>query len=339
MPLISVIVPVYKVQAYLPRCVESILSQSMTDFELILVDDGSPDHCGELCDEYAKKDSRVHAIHQVNGGLSAARNVGIDWVFTNSDSKWLSFVDSDDWVQPKYLEALYEAARHEKVDISICGYVKTLGEDIPNPSVITESKQNTEQVYIENTTNATIACGKLYNKNCFQNIRFPVGKIHEDEFVIYKILFQYESIVIIDQPLYAYFQNSDGIMHQVWNPQRMAAFDAAEEQIEYFMEHHHENVAENRFRYTAGNFIKHLKSISDSAILSQKEKKNYQRLVRKRFQYFLLKYRNNQWISPWKSREGFRVYAEAFPAVMMILRSGRHIKASMKHILGLHFKK
>ena len=331
MPLISVIVPVYKVESYLPRCVDSILSQSMTDFELILVDDGSPDHCGELCDEYAKKDSRVHVIHQVNGGLSAARNAGLDWVFINSDSKWLSFVDSDDWVQPNYLEALYEAAKREKVDISICGFVKTLGDAIPKSDVITESKQPTEQFYIEKTINATIVCGKLYKKECFQNIRFPVGKIHEDEFVTYKILFHYEYVAVIDQPLYVYFQNSDGIMHRVWNPQRMAAFDAAEEQIDYFLDHHYENVAKIRFRYTAGNFIKHMKTISESATLSQKEKEDYKKLVRKRFQEFLLKYKKYQWMSPWKSRENYKIYAEAFPTAMIILKSGRFIKAALKH--------
>ena len=336
MPLISVIVPVYKVEAYLPRCVESILSQSMSDFELILVDDGSPDRCGELCDEYTKKDSRVHVIHQLNGGLSAARNAGIDWVFTNSDSKWISFVDSDDWILPKYLEALYEAIRNEKVDISICGYVKSFGETIPNLDIITESKQHTEQFYIEKTVNATIACGKLYKKECFQDVRFPEGKIHEDEFVTYKILFKHDFLAVIDQPLYVYFQNSDGIMHQTWNPQRMAAFDAAEEQIDYFMEHHHESVAENRFRSTAENFIRHIKLISESFALSQREKAGYKRLVRKRFQTFLHKYKNNQWISPWKSREAFRIYAEAYPTFMVVLKGGRNIKAAKKHELHLH---
>ena len=106
MPTISVIVPVYKVEKYIHRCVDSILSQTFTDFELILVDDGSPDNCGKICDEYAEKDIRIHVIHQENGGLSAARNAGIDWVFANSDSEWITFIDSDDWVHPEYLERL-----------------------------------------------------------------------------------------------------------------------------------------------------------------------------------------------------------------------------------------
>ena len=96
--MISVIVPVYKVEKYLHRCVDGILSQSFTDFKLILVDDGSPDDCGKICDDYAKKDNRISVIHKENGGLSSARNAGLDWVFANSKSEYVTFIDSDDWV-------------------------------------------------------------------------------------------------------------------------------------------------------------------------------------------------------------------------------------------------
>ena len=111
MPEISVIVPVYKVEQFLHRCVESILRQSFYNFELILVDDGSPDSCGDICDAYAAKDNRIHVIHQKNGGLSAARNSGIDYVMAHSDSHWLAFVDSDDWVHPDFLKILYSTAK------------------------------------------------------------------------------------------------------------------------------------------------------------------------------------------------------------------------------------
>jgi len=128
---ISVIVPVYKVEAFLSRCVESILAQTYRDFELILVDDGSPDGCGVLCDGYARRDSRVHVIHQENGGLSAARNTGIDWVFANSVSRWIAFVDSDDWVHPDFLKVLYETAEKTACKLSVCDYFRTAGEDFP----------------------------------------------------------------------------------------------------------------------------------------------------------------------------------------------------------------
>lgn len=110
MPEISVIVPVYKVEKFLHRCVDSLLCQSFESFELILVDDGSPDHSGAICDTYAEKDPRIHVIHQKNGGLSAARNTGIDFVMANSNSHWLAFVDSDDWVHPDFLKRLYSVA-------------------------------------------------------------------------------------------------------------------------------------------------------------------------------------------------------------------------------------
>ena len=110
MPEISVIVPVYKVEQFIHRCVDSILLQSFYDFELILVDDGSPDQCGAICDAYAAADNRIHVIHQKNGGLSAARNTGIDYVMANSKSHWLTFVDSDDWLHPDFLKVLYTTA-------------------------------------------------------------------------------------------------------------------------------------------------------------------------------------------------------------------------------------
>ena len=116
---ISIIVPVYKVEKYLHRCINSILKQTYQKFELILIDDGSPDNCGNICDEFAEKDQRIHVIHQENGGLSAARNSGIDWAFANSCSKWLTFIDSDDWVHPQYLEVLLYAATKFNVSVSI----------------------------------------------------------------------------------------------------------------------------------------------------------------------------------------------------------------------------
>ena len=130
MPTISVIVPVYKVEPYLHRCVDSILNQTFEDFELILVDDGSPDNCPVICDEYAAKDSRVVVIHQENGGLSAARNAGIDWAFANSNSQWLSFVDSDDWIHPQTLEHLLRAVEENGTKISICGYEESDGSNV-----------------------------------------------------------------------------------------------------------------------------------------------------------------------------------------------------------------
>ena len=128
MPTISVIVPVYKVEPYLARCVDSILAQSFRDFQLILVDDGSPDNCPKLCDDYAKQDSRIHVIHQKNQGLSAARNAGIDYALSG-DSQWLSFIDSDDWVHPCFLQTLYEGAVSYGTKMASCRWQKVFHEN------------------------------------------------------------------------------------------------------------------------------------------------------------------------------------------------------------------
>lgn len=249
MPQISVIVPVYEVEKYINRCVDSILAQTFTDFELILVDDGSPDNCGAICDDYAAKDSRVRVIHQKNGGLSAARNTGIDWSFSNSESEWVSFVDSDDWVHPKYLEVLYQAAIRARSDIAIGDFESTEGG---NPYVDTTKLDMTiwdvEELYCKHNVLATVAWGKLYRKNCFKDIRYPNGKIHEDEFVTYRILFCNKSVPVIRQPLYSYYQNSEGIMHQKWSRKRLACVQAFILQIWFFWLRNCPQALHNRIR-------------------------------------------------------------------------------------------
>ena len=236
MPQISVIVPVYKVEAYLARCVDSILSQTFSDFELILIDDGSPDHCGAICDEYAKKDPRIVVIHQKNGGLSAARNAGVDWSFSHSDSQWLNFIDSDDWVHPEYLERLLNAAIVNEASVSVCGYVTTEGEE---PAICPDEMEpinwGTESFYVEHNVNATVAWGKLYRKECFETIRYPIGKLHEDEFTTYQILFRFPAVTVIDAPMYYYYVNPNSIVHSGQSRLREDKYDALEQQIQYFL--------------------------------------------------------------------------------------------------------
>ena len=237
MALISVIVPVYQVEAFLPRCVESILNQTFSDFELILVDDGSPDHCGSLCDTYAGQNAGVHVIHQENGGLSAARNAGIDWVFANSESQWMTFVDSDDWLHPQTLELLLHAAEAQHVNVSVCGFQETTGENPRmDPHASGAAVWTPKDFYMDKIKNFTVAWGKLYHRSCFETIRYPAGKIHEDEFVTYRILFAQERLAVISQPLYAYFVNPTGITRKPWSAKRLHAWQAYEEQIRFFAE-------------------------------------------------------------------------------------------------------
>ncbi|MBO4897376.1 MAG: glycosyltransferase family 2 protein [Clostridia bacterium] len=256
MPKISVIVPVYKVEKYIHRCIDSILNQTFSDFELILVDDGSPDNCGRICDEYAECDDRIKVIHKENGGLSDARNAGIDWAFKNSGSEWLTFIDSDDWVHEKYLELLFAAASENGVSLSSCGHkpLKDISETeniIENDDVIIDSPENMFQKGLEYTEyNFTTAWGRLYKKDLFEKIRYPKGRLHEDELTTYKLIYQCDKIAVIKAPLYYYFQNAEGIMSQKDSPAKMSdRLTGVLEQIDFFYK--------NGFPVSFGVAIKH----------------------------------------------------------------------------------
>ena len=267
MPKISVIVPVYKVEKYIHRCVDSILGQTFRDFELILVDDGSPDNCGTICDEYAAKDNRVVVIHQQNSGLSAARNAGIDWSFANSDSQWLTFVDSDDWIHPQMLEHLLRAATDSDVSVSMCSYCETEGAINWNMHTDTLAQVwPAEDLLLHHLVNATIAWGKLYKKTCFDVIRYPIGKLHEDEFVTYRILFEQKTMAFLPMPLYAYFVNNLGITKSNWTPRRMDALDAKEEQIAFYQENGCTALEERIVRDYARNLLAQYKQYQEKPI-------------------------------------------------------------------------
>lgn len=237
MPKISVIVPVYNVEPYLSRCIDSVLNQTFSDFELILIDDGSPDKCPKICDMYAVKDNRIHVIHQKNGGLSAARNAGIDWVFKNSDSEFLTFIDSDDWVCEQYLEFLYSTHLKTGLNVVIGGYERVSGSAAETEFELNEEVCDTERFYSNHRINSITAWGKLAKKTLYSDVRFPVGKLHEDEFTTYKILFMNEQVAYIKEPLYKYFFAENSIMNSEWTPKRLVVFQAFEEQLLYFRKH------------------------------------------------------------------------------------------------------
>ena len=241
MAKISVIVPVYKVEPYIHRCVDSILGQTFTDFELILVDDGSPDNCGVICDEYARKDSRIHVIHQENGGLSAARNAGIDWAFANSDSKWLSFIDSDDWIHRSYLDILVCSAVRFDAGISGCGLFRT--EQMVEDSEISDGEflsMDVQRAYADYYGMCMTACCKLYRKDLFRNVRFPVGKLHEDCYITHIPLFQAEKVAVSESKMYYYYSNPGSITRMKWSEKRLQEIEAHEQRAAWLKEHHYE---------------------------------------------------------------------------------------------------
>lgn len=234
--MISVIVPVYNVEKYLDRCVESVLNQTYKDFELLLVDDGSPDECPRLCDEWAKKDERIKVFHKSNGGLSSARNYGLD----RAKGDYIAFVDSDDFVHPDYLNLLYSALTQADADVAICDYINFKEND-----VINYEKEKTEafeeynniaifQKYEE--VDLVVAWNKLYKKNIFANVRFPIGKIHEDEGTHYKCLYQSKKTVVIKNVLYYYFFNDNGISKRPFSLSNLAKIEFVIEKAGFFKE-------------------------------------------------------------------------------------------------------
>ncbi len=271
MPAISVIVPVYNVEPYLHRCVDSILSQSFADFDLILINDGSLDNCGAICDEYAQADPRIHVIHQKNAGLSAARNAGIDRAFANSDSQWLTFIDSDDWVHSCYLELLLSTAISFNVKISNIGTIGVHLQD-PLPPRRFVSPQLVSPTSIFNASGGVASVRKLYARELFKNIRFPIGKLHEDEFVTHRLLFSQDKIANIDEPMYYYFIRPGSIMHSTWSPRHLDALEAKEEQLKYFEAHGHLDQYTTTYNQYLLLLSKHFTAIQAQDSLPDKKK-------------------------------------------------------------------
>lgn len=236
MASISIIVPVYKVEPYLARCVDSILNQTYPDFELILVDDGSPDRCGEMCDAYAATHPFIHVIHRENGGLSAARNSGIEWMLANSESRYVTFIDSDDWIHPQYLEILMQGMSIPGVAVSMIrlNQVTDYADDFPRYDSPAAVLHTGESLFLTHGPALNYGCGKLFRREHFHTLRFPVGKIFEDVFTTYQILFTCGQIAFIDEPVYYYFYNTEGISHSVWKPKELVIFDAMRQQLAFY---------------------------------------------------------------------------------------------------------
>lgn len=238
---VSIIIPVYNVEDYLVCCVNSILNQTYKNFELILVDDGSVDKSAEICDEYHKKDTRVKVIHKKNGGLSSARNAGLDV----AKGKYIIFVDSDDFVANNFCEKLIKGIEENSAEIAICNYSEFENSDMKkecstsenvSKDIILTGKKACKRVYGPEGVKYTVAWAKIYKKECFENIRFPVEKVHEDEYVTYKILYSAKNVLVLSETLYFYRIHSNSIMGRGFSLHRYDVFPAYDERINFFKE-------------------------------------------------------------------------------------------------------
>lgn len=239
--LISVIVPVYKVEGYLERCVNSILAQSYTNFELILVDDGSPDKCPLLCDSYKEMDDRVKVFHKSNGGLSSARNAGM----AAMEGMYVTFIDSDDWVDSRYLEYLYKLLVESNADISACDLYDSFDGEMPTaqlaePELYSGIKALELMLYQTGFTNS--ASGKLFKKEHVSMLQFPIGKYHEDLWTIYRPIAESGLVAYGRTALYCYLHHEGGITHSATFDKSISDLLEGIDSIEEYVNRYHPEI-------------------------------------------------------------------------------------------------
>lgn len=232
--LISIIVPVYKVEPYLDRCVESIVNQTYRNLEIILVDDGSPDNCPAICDTWAAKDSRIKVVHKENGGLSDARNAGM----AIAAGELLGFVDGDDWINLNMYQLLYENMAEHNSDISACGAEMVWEDGSPSRMltkdgcVVLNTAEAMESVIRETWLKQPVWY-KLYKTELVRNIPFAVGKYHEDVFWSYQAVGRAKKVSVFDTPCYFYTQRGESIMGEGYSLKRLDALEAKMQRVAY----------------------------------------------------------------------------------------------------------
>ena len=233
--VVSIIVPVYNVEKYLDRCVESIVNQTYKNLEIILVDDGSPDNCPAMCDEWAKKDNRIKVIHKENGGLSDARNFGIE-VFTGD---YILFVDSDDYIDLTMVEKMVCRIENDNTDMCVCTFATFKDGEEPNRNynkqneIITAEEALFRLTQKEYNVYFVIACCKLIKREVISDLRFVKGKIHEDEFMCHHLIGNCKTISCIYEPLYFYYTRQGSITKSKITISKLAVIEAMKDRIDY----------------------------------------------------------------------------------------------------------
>lgn len=238
--MISVVVPIYNVGKYLAKCIESVSAQTYKNLEIILVNDGSTDDCGNICDDYAKKDQRIKVIHKINGGLSDARNAGIEI----AKGQYIGFVDSDDYINANMYERLVNIMKTDNSEIAVCNYSLVYEEteknifeknDFDDNYLLIDNKNKLIEYAMKNNYDTfTVAWNKVYLRELFNDIRYPKGKIHEDVFTTYKLLYKAQKISYTKDAMYYYLQRETSIMGQKFNEKRLHRLDALQEQLKFY---------------------------------------------------------------------------------------------------------
>ena len=269
MAKISIVVPVYNVEKYLGRCIESILRQTMTELEIILVNDGSKDSSGEICDQYAAKDSRIKVIHKNNGGLSSARNTGIE----HSSSEYIGFIDSDDYIEADMYEVLYRNIKEENADISMCDLIhcyegREEKKQLAKEYCVWDSKEAIKVVMEAKKTSVT-AVNKLYKRELFSEIRYPLQKLSEDAFVIVELLLKANKVVFTSEKKYYYVHRKNSITTSKFKKNDLDVVEAYHKNYKLIVENYPELETTAKMRCMWADFY-----VLDKWCLSDNEEMN-----------------------------------------------------------------
>ena len=251
--MISVIVPVYNVEKYLERCVKSIVAQTYKDLEILLIDDGSTDKSGKMCDDFQQTDSRIKVFHKQNGGLSDARNYGIE----HSAGEFISFVDSDDYIDEKMLETLHRLITENDADLAVCSAMDVFeGKEVTQVKEIKEFNLNKVESYKYMLRGDGIpsACNKLYKRQTVGDVRFPVGKLYEDGFFTPQILKKVEKTAVTSKPMYYYFRRADSITTKPFRKGDLDVIEAYDKCVKQVKELCPEALPYAEFRYRNAYF-------------------------------------------------------------------------------------
>ena len=250
-PVVSIIIPVYNTVKYLSRCFNSVLVQTFADFECLVIDDGSVDGSGKICDEYAKKDSRIKIIHQENRGASAARNTGLDMAV----GQWIIFIDSDDWIELDMFEVLVNVAEANGADIVACGFYHEYPKRTVVDARVEKKYDNTiHQVsaLIKDDIDAFI-WNKLYRKTCFSDIAFPYGRFFEDIFTAHKLFLKATSCIYVSKPFYHYIKRRKNSITETFSMDNLIDFwQAHKTRYDFFLHDERFNTDEelmNKLQY------------------------------------------------------------------------------------------
>ncbi len=241
MKKVSVIVPVYNVERFLPRCIDSLINQKYENLQIVLVNDGSVDKSGEICDRYAAKDPRITVFHQDEQGVSAARNKGLEL----ATGELIAFLDGDDSANEHYISRLYENMTKHDLDISQCCLLRV--KDGKIPEYIYEEKEvkiytgleMQMKIFERDRFFSMCLCGKLFRRELFEGLKFPVGRINEDESLIYLLMYRSQRVGIMDDYLYYYHYNSESITEKRYNIHRLDCFYMLEEKYDFFIKEGH----------------------------------------------------------------------------------------------------